>query len=145
MLIGVLLILGCIGKDNKFFKSGNSLKNIEADSLLNNHWVLQKLNGIDVVKEKAGNEIPYLKFNLSDSGVSGYTGCNEISGKAVVSGDEIIFEEISMSKIYCPDAQYERDILNVVFYKGILKYKIDSGTLSLFKDEVEIMIFKKKD
>lgn len=144
LLIGVMLVCSSAG-------SVSPVKNIPADSVISvnslyiNTWVLQTLNGKEVVKEKAGKEIPFLKFNLKDSGATGNTGCNDVYGKAIVTGDEITFSEMIMTKMFCSDAQYEQEFVDVLFYKGALKYKIDGGNLSLFKDGAEVMVLKKKD
>jgi heat shock protein HslJ len=117
----------------------------ESDTLLNHQWVLQKLNGIDMVKEKAGKIIPNLEFHLKDSSITGNTSCNDIYGKVIITGDEITFSEMSMTKMFCTDAQYEQDIENVLFNKGAYKYKIDNGILSLIKDGSNVMILKKTE
>lgn len=138
LLITVILVCGCSGKVNKLLKS-------EGSSLLDGHWIIQKIDFKVVEKEKVGNEIPYLVFQLNDSSVSGFMGCNTLSGKVEVTDNEITFKKMSMSKMYCLDVPYEKDIIDVVFYKGTLKYKINSGILSLFVNDEEIMILKKSD
>jgi heat shock protein HslJ len=138
LLIAVILVCGCTGKDNKVLKS-------EGTSLLNGQWIIQKIDFKEVEKEKVGNEMPYLVFQLKDSSVSGFMGCNTLSGKIDVTGDEITFKKMSMSKMYCLDVPYEKDIINVIFSKVKLKYKIASGTLSLLENDEEIMILKKSN
>ena len=124
-----------------------------ADTLLNGKWNIQKVNGNDVVKEKAGREMPYLEFHPSSSNsdastmivyeVSGNTGCNTLSGKITINGDEVTFMEMSTTKMECTDAKYEQDIDDIVFTKTALKYKVDNGTLYLIKDGKEVMVLTK--
>ena len=139
------LIFGCrfIEKDNKLNKPESMLNKVEVDSILYHKWIIKKLNGIEVVKETAGNEGPYIEFHLKSSELSGYTGCNDVSGKALITGNEIKLSEMSMSKMYCPEAKYEKDVVQILFYKEPLKYKIDNGNLVIFKDGEEIMVFEK--
>ncbi len=145
ILTAAMLMWSFAGKDNGYLKTDGTIQKIAADSLLNNIWMLQTLNEKEVVKEKAGHEMPYLEFHLNDNSVTGNTGCNTFSGKALVTPDEITFSDVSVTKMSCTDAQYEQDILNIVFYKGALKYKMDNESLLIFRDDAVVMVLKKKD
>src|SRR5271157_5014210 len=94
MLIATTLIWGNDSRETKALKYDSAFIKIEVRSMLDGHWDIQKLNGIDIVKEKAGGKIPFLEFHLKDSAVSGNTGCNTISGKAIVTDEEISFNEM---------------------------------------------------
>jgi len=136
-LSGVMLLWGFTGKEIKLQISDCSVKKIEADSLLYNTWILKKINDTDVVEEKAGNEIPYLKFHSQDNELSGNTGCNDVYGKALITDDEITFSDMSMTKMYCSDAEYEIAIVNLIFQSEPVKFKIGNGNLMIFKDGIE--------
>ena len=115
-----------------------------ADSLTSATWILKTLNGNDVVKEKAGNEIPYLTLNTKENTVLGSTGCNTINGKISVNADEIKFSDMSMTKMFCDDAGYEQDFVSALFNDSVVKYKSDNGKLIFYKNDVAIMSFEKK-
>jgi len=145
LLLGSMFAVGFTGKEIKPLKSGYTDKKTEADSTIYNKWILKKLNGADVVKEKAGKEIPYIKFHSIDNKLSGNTGCNAVHGKALITGDKITFSDMSMTKINCMDAEYETDYAEILFYKKPLKYNINNGILTIFKDGIEVMILEKSD
>jgi heat shock protein HslJ len=125
-------------------KAGSLCKTNESDSLLGSTWILRTLNGNDVLREKAGYGIPYLSININDYSVLGSTGCNTISGKASVTDDEIKFSEMSMTKMFCSDAEYEQDFVSPLFQDGVVKYKLDNGKLIFYKKDIAIMSFEKK-
>ena len=126
--------------------SESSFNKIEIDSLIYQKWILKKLNGKEDVKEKAGKDIPYLEFHLNDKSVSGYTGCNSLNGKALITEDEISFSGMSTTKMMCRNnkfGRYEQEIKEIIFYEAPLKYKIDSGVLSIYKDGAEVMFLER--
>jgi len=145
LLSGVMLASGFIGNVGCSMKSNNSFNTIETDSLRYHHWVLKKLNGIEIVKEKAGNEIPSIKFLMKENQLSGNTGCNDVYGKAFISGNEVTFSEMSMTKMFCSEAEYEMGFVNILFCKKPLKFKIENKNLTIFQENKAVMIFEKKD
>ena len=129
-----------------FFSFGcNSIKINDAKKLLNGKWMLISINGKEVVKEKAGGNMPYVEFDSTASSLSGNTGCNDLDGKISIMETEITFRNMSMSKIYCPDAEYEYEIVNFLFHSEPIKYKFGNNKLTLSKNEKEEMIFKKEE
>jgi heat shock protein HslJ len=145
LLLGSMLTRGITWEKIKPLKSGYTDKKTEADSTLYCKWILKKINGADVVKEKAGEQIPYIKFHSKDNELAGNTGCNDVNGKALITGDEITFSDMSMTKINCMDAEYETDYAEILFYKEPLKYNINNGILAIFKDGIEVMSLEKSD
>jgi heat shock protein HslJ len=130
----VMLACGNAGKNKQVQKS---------DNLYNQHWVLKKINGKEVVKVQGVAE-PSIEFLLKGNGLSANTGCNDVSGKAVISGDEIKFSEMSMTKMMCMDAIYEIEFAQILFSSEPLKYKIDNGDLTIFKEGIGTMTLSKQ-
>jgi heat shock protein HslJ len=118
--------------------------NEQTDMRINDIWVLQTLNGQDVKKEKAGKQMPYLEFHLNNNMVLGNTGCNELNGEAVVSGNKIKFGSISATKMNCNDATYEIDFREALS-PGTVEYSIENLKLTITKNGKVIMTFKKVD
>jgi len=114
------------------------------DTLLNGKWVLQTINNKEVVLEKTGGEIPYLDFNVKLYLVTGSTGCNVLRGKIYVNSDEITFSEMSMTKIFCSDAEYEVPITGFLFHSEPLGYKVNNNVLTFTKKDKVVMTFKKQ-
>ena len=131
-IVFLSLIFGCSS-------SGTGVQN----DLLNGKWILQKINDKEVILEKSGGEIPYLNFNVKLNLISGSTGCNIMDGKTLVTSDEITFSGMSMTKIFCPDAEYEVSITGYLFNSAPLKYKVSNNELTLSKDDKVVMTFKK--
>ena len=142
LLFSSLFMLFCI---TLIWGQPNNSTKVADDLSLDGKWILQKLNGSDVGDSSNLKIIPYLVFNMESNNITGFTGCNTITGRANTPGDEIKFNDMSVTKMECPDAKYEMDIVNMVFYNGPLKYKIDNGNLSIFKEVVELMVFKKSN
>ena len=131
-LISLLIYSGC----------GSSGKGVQT-SLLNGKWILQTLNNKEVVAEKSGGEIPYLSFNIKLNSVTGSTGCNIINGKTDITGIEITFSDMSMTKINCTNAEYEMEFVNFIFHANPLQYKISNNILTISKNDKIIMTFRK--
>ena len=115
------------------------------DTNLTGKWVFKIINGIEVIKENAGKEIPFITFNKQSGNISGYTGCNTFDGNVNQVTDVMSFSQMTTTKMFCPDASYEIDITSVFFSKSPLKYNIDNGVLALLKDEKEIMKLEKSE
>lgn len=65
-----------------FISSGCNTENkTDVTKILNGKWIFKTINGKEVIKEKTGNNIPYLDLNLTAFTVSGNTGCNDLDGK----------------------------------------------------------------
>lgn len=123
----------------------SSSNKTDAIKLLNGKWMLNTINGKEVVKDNTGGSMPYIEFDLTASSVSGNTGCNDLDGKFSIMDTEISFNNMSMSKIFCPDAKYEYEIVNFLFHSEPVKYKFGNNKLTLSKNEKKEMIFKKEE
>ena len=133
-IIIALLITSCNSSSDK---SGSI-------TTLDGKWLLKTLNGQTVLKEKAGKQMPYLVFNITDKQVSGNTGCNEIYGAAVITAKEISFTDIGMTKMFCSDAKYENEFVDAISGKNLV-FRVNKNILSLSKDDVVVMILEKSE
>lgn len=123
--------------------SCNSGKTTDMKKMLSGKWELKTMNSKEVVKEKTGGAMPNLVFNLSDNSLSGNTGCNDLDGKINATETEISFSNMSMTKIFCSDAEYEKDIVSFLFHSEPANYKIEKDLLTLSKSDKTVMILKK--
>lgn len=137
-LISVLLALFVT---SVFLITGCSSSQTDA-AKIEGKWVLQTLNGKEILKEKAGSVIPFIEINQKDGKLFGNTGCNDLYGNSNVSGNEITFGNVGMTKINCSDAEYEIDFVSAV-KSGVLKYKIENNKLTFSKNDKVIMVFVK--
>ena len=92
----LIFIYSCSSSDNKHY----------TEKTLSHHWFLRVLNDKQVLKEKAGKQIPYLDLNMYENSVTGNTGCNDITGKVDLEDHNITFRNMSMTKMNCSDAEY---------------------------------------
>lgn len=135
------------GKGHKSTCSSSN-KSLMDDPLITNKelegkWLFKTIGGNEVVKEKAGKEFPYIKFNTADGSISGNTGCNVFNGNVTESTGVMSFSSMTTTKMFCSDALYEMDITSVFFSKDQYKYKIESGVLIISKEDKEIMTLVK--
>jgi heat shock protein HslJ len=140
-----LLLTGSIVFLTFIFGCSSSVNITDNSKMLNGKWLLTTLNSQEIVKEKAGKEMPYLEFDLIKNYVGGSTGCNDLSGKVVITGDDITFSDMSKTKMECPDAKYEDEFVGMIFHAETMKYKIDKSILSITKNEKVVMTFKKSE
>ena len=95
-------------------------------------WQILSVNGTTVVKKDAGKEMPYLDFNTVNGTMTGTTGCNRLNGKATITNNSINFGPIATTMMLCPNAQYERPILQTLI--GNLSYTYEHEIISISKE-----------
>lgn len=142
LLVLFIIFFSFLGIFKTDLNAGNQV--INGQDSLNAAWMLRTLNGNDVIKEKAGKEVPYLTLNAKDNSVLGSTGCNSVYGKIEINGDEIKFSDMSMTKMFCDDAGYEQDFVSELFGNEVVKYKLENGILTFTKQDKAVMSFEKK-
>lgn len=108
------------------------------DSVSNTKWVLTEWPNQSMPKTE---KKAFLNFNEQNM-VSGTSFCNVFGGKAIINGEQIKFEELIGTMMYCDDVgdaegKFTEGLRNVT------SYKINDGKLSLSKDGKTIMIFTK--
>jgi heat shock protein HslJ len=95
-------------------------------------WQILTVNGTTVLKKDAGKEVPYLDFNTTNNTMTGTTGCNRLNGKAAFTNSTINFGPIATTMMLCPNAQYERAILQTLI--GNLSYTYEHEVISISKE-----------
>jgi heat shock protein HslJ len=122
-ILTLLLIVSCSHKITPVVAVSNDLSGT---------WQILSVNGITVVKKDAGKEMPFLDFNTTTNTVTGTTGCNRLNGKATISNSSINFGPLATTMMLCPNAQYERPILQALI--GNLSYTYEQGIISISKE-----------
>ena len=112
---------------------------------LGGEWILQSITGEkDPGKIYSASRIPALFFDTTKLSVSGNNGCNRISGKYSLPGEEKIkFGPLLSTKMACPDIGDGETI----FMEAIAKcssFSVDGATLILKEGDKEVMQFTKK-
>lgn len=112
-----------------------------SEPILTNHisgiWYIVSVNAEKVVESKAGKEMPFLDFNVTDKKVSGSTGCNRLTGEIIITNSSIDFGQLAVTRMMCRNAIYETPILQLL--RGNLSYKLENGNINIFKESRVIM------
>lgn len=100
-------------------------------------WTLSELNG----KPVDADPKPYMIFTAGDVfRVSGYAGCNLMSGTFTLSGaDSIDFGVITSTMMACPDYDTEQSFLNIL--SMATNWYINNGVLILMSDATTLAKF----
>ena len=99
-----------------FMSCGTTKRNSKGLSFesLNGEWFVQEMNGNML---SAGDQTPYLVFDMSQSTVSGYAGCNRLSGRVEYSqmqSNIIKFMQMVTTRMACMDMSIEDEFLKTL-------------------------------
>ncbi len=102
-------------------------------------WLYTELEGGDRITAPSGDRF-VLGFE-ADGRMSSITDCNTVSGSYLVDGDEIAFEQMVMTKMFCENSM-ESDYVNQL--SSVVSYVIEGSLLEMsLKDEGAVMVFIK--
>ena len=127
--------------DNKDYTIFNGCGKYLFDYRLNDVWVMDDMNGVNLKKAKLTKGFPTFEFNLSKMSFNGYAGCNRLNGNIVLVGNKLKFENMVGTLMICPDTKMERAIIDALNSKTFT-YKIDKEKLFLESGKTK-MVFKK--
>ncbi len=94
-------------------------------------WDVTELRGEPVTP---GEGTPYLTFDLNRFRISGFTGCNRITGSlrpGEVEGGKPDFSKLGTTRMACPDDQYEERFMSALRATASL---MTNGPTMLLKD-----------
>ena len=100
--------------------------------LFNHKWVLSELNSAPVQISNTDRDA-FLEFTYNDRKVTGYGGCNRISGTFNAEGGAFSFSPLATTKMSCEDSKFEDAFLTAL--SKVNKYDIDNGELLLKQDK----------
>ncbi len=108
---------------------------------LNGTWAIVEVNSEKVVKEKTAN-LPFLAFNPSENSLNGSTGCNRITGKAIVMDGVVDFVSLATTRMFCKNSNYETPLLQLL--RGSLSYKLENNLLIFTKEGRKVVVLQKE-
>ncbi|MBC3784135.1 META domain-containing protein [Spirosoma utsteinense] len=115
-------------------------------TLLQDIWVLTELNGKPVSADSEGRERPRLEFMLTEGRVTGTTSCNRLSGSVRADSRQLQFGPLITTKMACLN---DSGNLENEFLQGLqtqsLSYQVGERQLTLLRNNVSLMTFKKVD
>jgi putative lipoprotein len=108
-----------------------------ATSITNTRWVLQELRG-EPAGLGAGGRAPEITLQGAESRVSGFAGCNQITGGYVLDGDKLSFGQMAITMRACEEGEaLEREFAKVL--GETRSYEIAGSTLRL-RDEAGAVV-----
>ena len=98
-------------------------------------WKLAKMEAID-----AEADFFTLQFSAADTLVSGRTNCNRFFGKYELKGQKLEFENLGMTRMACPEMQYEDAFVKML--DEVDGYEIKGAELKLYDDKKLLAEFR---
>lgn len=121
----------------------NRLLKVETDTTIYNRvWVLSRLNNRKI-NYKQGQERITLVITSENEYASGSSGCNTYVGQVVIKRNHIMFRDIGVTRMACPEEniQLERIYLNNL--NDIDAWAIIDEDLYLYKNDRPVLIYSK--
>lgn len=108
---------------------------------LEGKWELQQYKAEKITKANFKNGIPYLKFTILNNKLTGFDGCNTISGAAEIQGKRIKFSSIASTKKLCNQILLPN--LFSILENQLTGYKVVNELLYLYLIDDSVLILKK--
>ena len=80
---------------------------------LNGEWTIEKVNGTAIHKN-AGDEIPFLGFEVDKKNVYGCTGCNNLTGTMEIKDNKLDLSKMGCTQMLCADMTNEQIVLGAL-------------------------------
>ena len=103
-------------------------------------WKLAKMEAIPAKAIDAEADFFTLQFSAADTLVSGRTNCNRFFGKYELKGQKLEFGNLGMTRMACPDMQYEDAFVKML--DEVDRFEIKGAELTLFDDHKALAVFK---
>ncbi len=112
-------------------------------ALKNTYWSLLQLYGEDASHIPGQPEV-HLVFHLNDNTLHGSDGCNRIQGQYKKNAQNILFENLISTRMYC-SAGMEQATLFLQALGKTEHMKIEEDTLILYGSNMELARFLAKE
>ncbi len=124
-------------------KAENVFLNMEQDTTIYNKvWVLSRLNSRKI-NYKQGQERITLIITSENEYASGSSGCNTYVGQVVVKRNHIMFRDIGVTRMACPEESIQTERLYLNNLNDIDSWAIIDEDLYLYKNERPVLIYSK--
>jgi heat shock protein HslJ len=99
---------------------------------ISGEWFLQPV----LPSDTATGRIPSLSFDLAKKTFKGFTGCNQMNGSFMISGDALMFDkDLTLTKIACEGFNEKEFITNLL---RVDHYQFRDGLLILLINKTPI-------
>ncbi len=106
-------------------------------TLENTVWVLKELSG--KVIESAPQRAIYIQFNSAKGALTGFAGCNTITGSYSKNGSSIE-SKVASTKMFC-DGKMDDEAAFIKLLTQPAKYKVDKHMLHVEQDGHQVALF----
>lgn len=120
----------------------NSLKTDTDSTIYNRVWVLSRLNNRKI-NYKQGQERITLVITSENEYASGSSGCNTYVGQVVIKRNHIMFRDIGVTKMACPEENIQTERIYLNNLNEIDAWAIIDEDLYLYKNERPVLIYSK--
>ena len=77
-------------------------------------WKLSKMESIPATAVSAEEDAFTLMFNAADTLVAGRTNCNRFFGPYILNGKSLKFGNLGMTRMACPEMEYEDSFVRML-------------------------------
>jgi heat shock protein HslJ len=125
-VLGALLLAGCASHDPE---PGEKAPAKSTAQLLNTYWKLTQLGDQVITTPQDSREIHFV-LHSENQRVAGFSGCNQMMGAYVLSGNELKFDQVGGTLMACTaDMELERKFL--AMFGQVAGWRIEGETLQL--------------
>ncbi|HMG91615.1 MAG TPA: META domain-containing protein [Chryseolinea sp.] len=110
--------------------------------LENTHWRLSEMNGNPIITLEGSRDVYFMM--TSEKGqkkLTGFAGCNSITGGYTLSGDKVKFV-IASTKMMCPEEQMAVEDFLLKALSSASSYRVEGNVLELFDGQTSLADFK---
>jgi putative lipoprotein len=98
-------------------------------ALLDTHWRLTQVGDV-IVPNPPGSREVYFSLQSQNPNVVGFSGCNRMLGHYVLAGEQLKFDQIGGTKMFC-DVRMELEQRFLAMFEYVAGWKIAGNTLQL--------------
>ena len=98
-------------------------------TLLDTHWRLTQVGDVVVPNPPGAREV-YFSLQSQNPNVSGFSGCNRMTGHYLLDGHQLKFDQLGGTKMTC-DVRMELEQRYLAMFEFVTAWEISGSTLRL--------------
>ncbi|MEO8018385.1 MAG: META domain-containing protein [Pseudomonadota bacterium] len=122
MLGSITLTTGCM-------TSSVPVEQASSQTLIDTHWRLMQI-GAEIIDNPAAERDLHVVLRSTNLLVSGYSGCNRMSGHYAVNGDALKFDQMGGTRMFC-EGRMDLEQKFLIMFEAVTAWKITGRTLQL--------------
>ena len=106
-------------------------------AILDRTWAVFEVGGTAIAPDTSSKTMQFV-LAVSDSSVTGSTGCNRLMGIYMMSADTLVFAHLVTTKMAClTEPAYEQVFLNAL--DATMRFQVNGDELRLFNGEGKVL------